>query len=545
MEMLFRRFPIQHRIWFILLLALVGMALMLFIVLKQERASFTELKETELRHLTESAVSMIASLDRQVKSGALTLEEAQAEAKMSVKSMRFNGTDYFWIQDLKGVMLMHPIKAALEGRDMTGIKDVKGKLFFASMTEKARSKGEGSERYYWARPGSEKPVPKLSYLKSFPEWGWAIGTGVYVDDIESQFWKQAISVLTSAALLMAGLFVIGTLIARSITRPLVATVNALKGISEGEGDLTVRLRVRGNDEITGLTRYFNGFVEKVHKVMEQVNSSSYAVSASAEELSSITEQGSKSIAQQAKETDQVATAIHEMSTTVHEVAQNAGEAAGAANQADQEAKQGKTQVENAITAINALSGQVQGSADVIQRLRSDSDNIGSVLEVIRGVAEQTNLLALNAAIEAARAGEQGRGFAVVADEVRTLAQRTQESTDEIQAMIEQLQKAAQEAVVSMDVSLRSTEETVKTAGEAGTSLDAILQAVESIRDMNDMIASAAEEQSLVAEEINRNVVNIVDLSQVSADSTQQVNHASEGLAKQADNLHNLVSQFKI
>lgn len=544
MESLFRRLPIKQRIWLILLLAFMGMALMLFIVLKQERASFTELKQSEIRHLTEAVVSMVADLDRRVSEGELTKEEAQQTALTSIKAIRFNGEDYFWVQDLNNTILMHP-NSALIGKNLTDTADVNGKRFFDSLGQQLRRNGEGYERYHWNRAGSDKPIPKLSYAKAYSNWGWAVGTGVYIDDIETQFWKQAISVLTSAAILMAVLIVISSLLARSITRPLVATVNALKDISEGEGDLTVRMRVRGNDEITGLTRYFNSFAEKVHQVMVQVNQASSSVSAAAEELSSITEEGTRNTAQQAKETDQVATAIHEMATTVHEVAQNAGEAAGAANRADQEAKQGKVRVESAIKAISTLSEQVKSSAAVIQRLRSDSQNIGTVLDVIRGIAEQTNLLALNAAIEAARAGEQGRGFAVVADEVRTLAQRTQQSTDEIQNMIQQLQGAAAEAVSSMDASLVSTEKTVVTATEAGASLDSILLAVESIRDMNDMIASAAEEQSLVAEEINRNVVNIVDLSQMTSESTAQVSHASDELANQSDRLHGLVRQFKI
>ncbi|MDX1399176.1 MAG: methyl-accepting chemotaxis protein, partial [Oceanospirillum sp.] len=357
--------------------------------------------------------------------------------------------------------------------------------------------------------------------------------------------KQAYSMISVSALVIAAIALIALFIARSITRPLKSTVAAMQDISQGEGDLTARLKVEGNDEITQLTHYFNGFVERIHQVIIQASRSSEAVSAAAEELSSITNESSATIAQQAKETDQVATAIHEMSTTVHEVAQNAGQAAGAANKADQEAIQGKQQVETAIRAIHDLTGQVKSSADVIHTLRSDSENIGSVLDVIRNVAEQTNLLALNAAIEAARVGEHGRGFAVVADEVRTLAQRTQESTDEIQGMIEQLQSAALKAVSVMDESLKFTEATEATAAEAGESLDRILTAVESIRDQNDMIASAAEEQSLVAEEINRNVVNIVDLSQTTSESTAQVNHASDELAQQADNLHNLVRQFRI
>jgi len=372
-----------------------------------------------------------------------------------------------------------------------------------------------------------------------------VGTGAYFDDIDAQFNRQMIAVLSAAALIIGVIVVAAWSLARSITRPLRATVEAMQSISQGEGDLTARLRVRGNDEITQLTYYFNAFVERIHQVIIQANKSSEAVSAAAEELSSITSESSATITQQAKETDQVATAIHEMSTTVHEVAQNAGEAAAAANRADEQARQGKTQVEDAIRAIHDLNGQVKNSADAVQTLRSDSQNIGSVLDVIRNVAEQTNLLALNAAIEAARAGEHGRGFAVVADEARTLAQRTQQSTDEIQGMREQLQNAAMKAVNVIDESLKFTDATEATATEAAGSLDTILAAVESIRDMNDMIASAAEEQSLVAEEINRNVVNIVDLSQTTSESTQQVNHASDELARQADTLHTLVRQFKI
>ncbi len=218
------------------------------------------------------------------------------------------------------------------------------------------------------------------------------------------------------------------------------------------------------------------------------------------------------ILEQKDEVDKVATAMTEMSATVHEVARNATEAAEAAQRADEETTKGKMVVSQAIEAIDLLANEVNDAAQVIHRLEQDSDEIGAVLDVIRGIAEQTNLLALNAAIEAARAGEQGRGFAVVADEVRTLAQRTQQSTQEIQNMIERLQSGAQDAVKAMEQGRSRAQVGVEQAAEAGTSLETIAQAVGTISDMNTQIATAAEEQSVVAEEINLNIVSISDMA---------------------------------
>jgi methyl-accepting chemotaxis protein len=544
MESLFRRFNIHHRIWFMLALAFICMALLLYITLKQERASYNELKITELRHLTQSATTLLDELNQQVQAGELSLESAQDQAKKLINSMTFGQNDYFWIMDLQGTTVMHPDAREI-GKGVSGAIDVNGKYYLKSVPNDLAVKGESISEYDWQRLGSSTPSPKISFVLAYKPWGWAVVTGIYVDDIEDAFWKQAYSVIGIAIFIIAFVAFIAWLIARSITRPLEATVQAMEDISRGEGDLTARLKEEGSDEITQLTRYFNSFVERIHDVIIKASQASEAVSAAAEELSSITAESGSAITQQAKETDQVATAIEEMSATVHEVAQNAGKAAGVASSADHEAIQGKQQVESTVKAIHDLSRQVQASAAVIHSLRSDSENIGSVLDVIRNVPEQTNLLALNAAIEAARAGEHGRGFAVVADEVRTLAQRTQESTDEIQGIIEQLQGAALKAVEAMDESLKYTESTEATAKEAGGSLDRIFSAVESIRDMNDMIASAAEEQSLVAEEINRNVVNIVNISQTTSESTNQVNIASNELAQQADGLLSLVRQFKI
>ncbi|MFG1490258.1 cache domain-containing protein, partial [Oceanospirillum sp. HFRX-1_2] len=382
METLLRRFQIHHRIWFMLLLAFVSMAFLIAMTLKQERESYNDLKITELKHLTESITTMFDGLNEQVLAGEITLKEAQSMALKLVKPIRFNQNDYFWVQDLKGTTLMHVSEKQI-GRDMKAIKDVNGKLFFAGMDQALGSTGEFITEYHWTRAGSSQQVPKFSYVLAYKPWGWAVGTGIYVDDIENAFWKQAYSIISISTVILAVIAIIALAIARSITRPLKMTVTAMSDISRGEGDLTARLKVSGDDEITQLTHYFNGFVERIHQVIIQAHKSSEAVSAAAEELSSITTESSATIAQQTKETDQVATAIHEMSTTVHEVAQNAGQAASAANNADQEAIQGKQKVESAIKAIHDLTGQVKSSADVIQTLRSDSENIGTVLDVIR------------------------------------------------------------------------------------------------------------------------------------------------------------------
>ncbi|MBB1485082.1 methyl-accepting chemotaxis protein [Oceanospirillum sediminis] len=545
MQIFFRQFRIRHRISFILLTFFSCMALLIFLILRQEKANLEQQKVSELKHLAQSVASLLDSYQQQVQAGELSSSEAYRQAREKVSRLRFGDNDYFWLMDLQGNYLMHPFNQELLGQNAVATRDIKGNAFLTTMSRDLQQSGESYTRYYWTRPGQSGHVPKMAYILAYEPWGWSIATGVYIDDLDEIFWHQAYSIILTSTGLMLVLILMVWALGRSITSPLNATLQAMKAISQGDGDLTSRLDVKGQDEISELTDAFNVFVNRIHQVIIKAGQASEAVSAAAEELSSITKESSRTIEHQARETDQVASAIHQMSATVHQVAQSAGEAAQAANRADQQAIEGKNQAQTAIGAIHSLTGHIRNSSDVIQQLRNDSENIGSVLDVIRSVAEQTNLLALNAAIEAARAGEHGRGFAVVADEVRSLAQRTQESTDEIQSMVETLQEAAQQVVVVMSTSLTFTEETEQKAQAAGCAMERIMEAVEAIRDMNDMIASAAEQQSIVAEEINRSVVSIVDISNGSATATEQVNQASQELAVQSDSLHGLVCQFRV
>ncbi|AOV16084.1 hypothetical protein BJI67_02470 [Acidihalobacter aeolianus] len=347
-----------------------------------------------------------------------------------------------------------------------------------------------------------------------------------------------------ALALIIGTVLVGMAVMSMRTR-MRLTVETMQDIAQGEGDLTRRMTSRGRDELDHLADAFNKFVERIQQVVGQVAGSTAQLAAASEQLSATSEETSNHVRNQQSETDQVAAAINEMSATVQEVAKNANDAARAAQEADGATRQGRQVVESTISSISQLADEVEQAAQVIHALENDSAQIGRVLEVINGISEQTNLLALNAAIEAARAGEQGRGFAVVADEVRTLARRTQDSTEEIRGMIERLQGGSKSAVAAMTSGRERAQASVTQAQEAGTSLNTIAQAVTQINDMNALIASAAEEQSSVAEEINRNVSNISHATEQTAAGAQQTATASEDLARLSAELQVLVNQFKV
>ncbi|MFG0449819.1 methyl-accepting chemotaxis protein [Shewanella sp. YQ_9] len=345
--------------------------------------------------------------------------------------------------------------------------------------------------------------------------------------------------------LIALVLVISTVV---IIRSIMGPVERITGIIsriEQQKDLSLRCDVGSNDELGMIGRHFNSMVESFQKLIEQVIESVDAMRQSCEELSRNAISASEGVSKQLNETDMVATAITEMGATIDEIAKNTELAASKAGQTYHNAQEGQIGVEDTISKIQSLAQQLDDSANVVAELEKDSQTIGSVLDVIRGIAEQTNLLALNAAIEAARAGEQGRGFAVVADEVRSLAMRTQESTEEIASIIQTLQSRTHSIVDIMEQSQKQGGESAQQAASAGTLLAQINADVTNIMDMSTQIAAAIEEQSMVAAEVNKNVVVIRDIAEESAQAAEENATASDEVRHRADYLHQAVSQFKI
>ncbi|MCU7842134.1 MAG: methyl-accepting chemotaxis protein [Candidatus Thiodiazotropha sp. (ex Troendleina suluensis)] len=540
-----RTFKITHRLWLLIVLAAAGIMAITVASLLQAEAGLMAEKSVQTKYLVETAHSILSNFHQRSEQGTIDVAIAKESALQAVSALRYDESNYFWINDMTAKMVMHPIKPTLNGKDLSSFEDPSGKKLFVAFVDKVKAEGAGNVPYLWPKPGSEEPVQKVSYVKGFEPWGWIIGSGIYVDDVDAIFWQNAVKLGIVSIIILIPFLMISPLIGRSVCSPLQATINAMDNITQGEGDLTQRLNTAGSDEIAKLAGVFNLFTMKIQQTMTQVGDAGDQLSQSSTELAEITTDDNRNIEQQHLETQQVATAVTEMSSTVREIAQSAEGAATVAQDAGAEAESGVQIMRQTTDVINTLAGEVENAGNVINELEQESKNIGSVLDVIRGIAEQTNLLALNAAIEAARAGEQGRGFAVVADEVRTLASRTQASTQEIQEMIERLQQGSNKAVGVMSKGSAAAKKTVETASVAADSLSKITQDIVTISDMNAQIASAAEEQSTAAQEIDRGVARIAALSELSTDGSRQVSSAADELSSLSGNLKGLIHTFKL
>jgi methyl-accepting chemotaxis protein len=544
----------------VLLFALVISLTTLFILQEQARKEVEETRQRLLSDAKATLQSYVAVAMTTIKplydAAAQGDDAARAQAIKLLSNITYGKDGYFFGYDSNTVRLFKAKDPEGVGKSFKDNRDPNGVYVNRDLVKVAQD-GTHYLQYSSPLPGNTQVlVPKLGYTEYLPKWDMAVGTSVNLDGIEAQvavveakveerMQGVVLSIVGVALVVLLVIAAVGMLLANTILRPLNLMKANLDDIAAGEGDLTRRLSITSQDELGALAGSFNRFVDKIHGLVRQITEMTSQLTGLVNQVSEQANRSDQAMERQRHETDQVATAINEMSAAAQEVAKSAQNAAVAAQQTDEEGQAAKRVVAGSIVKIHALVDDIRSSGVSLDSLQKDVSSIVSVLGVIRSIAEQTNLLALNAAIEAARAGEAGRGFAVVADEVRALASRTQISTQEIQGMIDRLQAGTQSAVEAMRRSSEAGDGTSAQANEAGASLDTMAQLIATINSMNAQIASAAEEQTAVAEEINRSVHQIAVAVDSVADETQLGAQTSRSLADLGQRLGSLVGQFRI
>lgn len=480
---------------------------------------------------------------------------SKGDVKGALRDIRFGSAGYFFIYDTQGVNVFHGLLPEQEGQNKLDMTDPRGTKITVGLLNAAQ-RGDGHFSYYFKKPNTTEQIEKISYVTMIPGTDWMIGTGAYIDDIDAAVadYRQTITeqlsglslqLLLIAIVLTGGSCFVIILVANRMVLPIKNMADNLNDIAQGEGDLTKRLTVNGADEIAQLGQSFNLFVDKLQTIIGDVADATAKVTNAAHAIHAQTKVMSSQLISHNNETDQVVTAITEMSSTASEVAQNTTQVAEATQAATGDVANAQRCVDASLEEIATLMEQINHAAGSIQSLSAQSQKINSVLSVIGGIAEQTNLLALNAAIEAARAGEQGRGFAVVADEVRSLASRTQASTLEINEMLSALHKLVSQAVKTMEESQQSCVRSVNSSRAISESLGSVTSAVTAINDMSTQIATAATEQSSVTEEINRNVYAIQEIVNDLLKSSEDAARVSQTVSVEGVSLGKLVGQFRI
>ncbi|NMD53109.1 methyl-accepting chemotaxis protein [Shewanella sp. DNRA4] len=503
-------------------------------------------RKTQIKEATQIAAGIVQY--------QLSLKE-QGNVNQALRDIRFGSSGYFFIYDSQGKNLFHAVMPNLEGQNKIDMTDPRGTKIIVGLLNAAKN-GDGNFSFYFQKPNTNEQIEKIGYSMMIPGTDWMLGTGAYIDDIDAvvedyratateQMMSKSLGVLLIALILAAITAAVILLTAHRMVTPIKNMADNLNDIAKGEGDLTKRLTVTGEDEIAQLGRSFNLFVDKLQTIIGDVANATAKVKSAANAIHDQTKVMSSQLISHNNETDQVVTAITEMSATASEVAQNTTQVAEATHAATGDVANAQRCVDASLEEISALMAQINNAASNIQSLSEQSKKINSVLSVIGGIAEQTNLLALNAAIEAARAGEQGRGFAVVADEVRSLASRTQSSTLEINEMLSELHKLVALAVNTMEESQQSCVRSVDSSRAISDSLGSVTSAVTAINDMSTQIATAATEQSSVTEEINRNVFAIQEIVNELLHSSEDAARVSQTVSQEGTNLGKLVGQFKI
>lgn len=502
-----------------------------------------------IQDIVEVATTAIKPIYEQAGSSD---EEAKKQALDILRSMDFGKGNYVFVYQYDGTNLATRPRPDLEGKNLIGLKDVNNKLLIKDLIDIAK-KGSGYYEYVWQNPATKFDEPKISYATGLSKWQWMVGAGIYLDARQAQIdgvlassqEQVANNIAVKIGVSILGLIALVLLTfwgSNSISRPIKSISDILKKVSEG--DLTCRVNNTNQDEVGRAGQFLNQFLERTSDVLGKVSESAHTLSSSASHVNQTTSETYDAINQQDEETTSIAAAIEEMSVSAQEIALNGESVKDSANDANQKTSQGAESVKVNLESMKLLASDIDVAADAVTAVEKRTSEIQSMLEVIHSVTEQTNLLALNAAIEAARAGEQGRGFAVVADEVRALARRSGESAEEIRRIIEGLITDTQSAVGTMMSSKERSESNLEQTQTMADSLVSIDTAISDILEKSAQIAQGTNEQNVVAQDIAQNTSRIKDIAKESADKMHGTKESSHQLNLLSKDLIQSIAYFR-
>jgi len=535
---------IKTKLSWVIALVLIGLVTISIFALFTEKSFLLEDRKVKTKHLVEAAHGVLVYHHALQTKGTLTEQQAKAAAMGVIKALRYQEKEYFWINDMTPRIVMHPIKPEMDGQDVSDYKDPSGNRLFVQFVDTVKKGGEGFVTYLWPKPGASEPVAKISYVKGFEPWGWVIGSGIYIDDVDTIFWQQAKWMIGINLVLIVIGFLLLRFVMNSITHPLDELQAAMHKIQVTK-DMSQRVKVLRDDEIGRIGISFNEMVQSFQQIIHQMIDSVHELQQSSQHLQEASRNVSESSSRQSEAAMSMSAATEEMQTSISQVAQNSRDTFGIAQQSGTLSDKGREIVGTAAAEMGRIAESVESAAASINQLGAESKQISEIVNVIKEIADQTNLLALNAAIEAARAGEQGRGFAVVADEVRKLAERTSKSTLEISNMIGKIQSETGGAVAGMQEGTERVKSGVQMTQDAGESMSLIRDgSAQVIRSVNE-ITLALDEQSRASSLLAQGVEQIVQMADANSVQVEDIVKTSQALARLADALQGKIEQFRV